>query len=100
MTISINFFNVSRRTTGLNIFGELYNVLLGFGMMIENNSLKWVGQCPKVIYTLTMLTILVRHFLFLTTNFRCFYEMWFRLGVDKLLHLSIAVLNSLWEKCV
>lgn len=81
MTFSINFSNVSRRTTGLNIFEESYNVLLGFGMIIENNSLKWAGQCPKVIYILVMLTILVRHFLFLTTNFRCFHEMWFRLGV-------------------
>ena len=100
MTFSINFSNVSRRTTGLNIFEESYNVLLGFGMIIENNSLKWAGQCPKVIYILVMLTILVRHFLFLTTNFRCFHKMWFRLGVDKLLHLSITVLNSSWEKCV
>jgi len=48
-----------------------------------------------LIYTLTML---MRHLLSLTTALRCFQETWSGLEVNELLHLSMALLNSLLEK--
>jgi len=46
----------------------------------------------------TMLTMLIRYLLFLTTALRYFQETWSGPEVDKLLYLSIALLNSLLEK--
>jgi len=36
----MTFPSIFNKTMGQNIFGELYNTLLGFGIMIEINSLK------------------------------------------------------------
>ena len=98
MTFLISFSKVFGRMMGLNILGKSYDTLLDFGMMIEDDSLKWVSQWPSVIHTLVMLMKLLKHFLFFMTAFRCFYKMWSSLEVDKLLHLSIALLNFSWEK--
>jgi len=40
MTFSMSFSRVLKRTMGLNDFGESYNSLLGFGMMILIEVLK------------------------------------------------------------
>ena len=47
-----------------------------------------------------MLTILFKHILSLTIDLRCFYDTLFRLGIDKLLHLVIMILNSSIEKSI
>jgi len=83
----------------LNILRELYNALLGFEM-IEDDFLKWASQWLSMMYMLAMLTKLLRHFSFFTTTFRCFYEIQSGLGVNKLFHLSITLLNFSWEKSV
>jgi len=44
MTFSMSFPDVLRRTIGLNTLGELYNSLLGLGMMINVDTLKYEGQ--------------------------------------------------------
>ena len=44
MTFSISFSKMLRRMMGLNIFGKSCEALLGFGMIIDNDSLKCVGQ--------------------------------------------------------
>jgi len=45
-----------------------------------------------------MLTMLFKYLSSLTTSLRCFYEIPFGLEVDKLLHLSIAIINFFLEK--
>jgi len=40
MTFSISLPKVLRRTMGLNAFGELYDILLGFGITIVVEILK------------------------------------------------------------
>ena len=45
-----------------------------------------------------MLIILSKHLSFLMTHLRYFYEILSSLGVDKLLHLLIAIMNSFLEK--
>ena len=100
MTFLISFSNVFRRTIGLSILEKSYNTLLSFRMMIDDDFLKWSGQWLSMMYVLAILMKLLRYFLFLTTDFRCFYKTWSSLGVDKLLHLLIVLLNSLWEKNV
>jgi len=44
MTFSISFPNILRRTMGLNDFGESYDFLLGLGMMIVDEDLKYNGH--------------------------------------------------------
>ena len=83
---------------GLNNFGESYNSLLGFGMMIVIEILKWEGQWPSSKYALAMLMIPFRHTLSLMMFLRCFYESLLGSGVDKLLHLAMESINSFSEK--
>ena len=98
MTFSMNFPSIFNNTMDQNILGELYEALLDFGMIIDNNILKCNSQCPKLIHVLAILTILIKHVLSLTIVLRYFYNTLSGLGVDKLLHLVIAFLNSSVEK--
>jgi len=82
----------------LNIFEESYKALLDFRMIIDNDFLKFVSQWPSNIQVFVILTMLQRHFSFLITVFRCFYEILSSLGINELLHFLIAFLNFSWEK--
>jgi len=44
MAFSMSFPKMLRRMMGLNDFGELYESLWGFGMMMIIEVLKWDGQ--------------------------------------------------------
>ena len=94
----MSFPSVFNKMMGQNILGELYEALLGFGMMIDNDILKCDSQCSRLIYMLAILIILIKHVLFLTIALKCFYDILSRLEVDKLLHLIIAFMNFLVEK--
>ena len=61
---------VLRRTMGWKAFGLLYESLLGLGIMMVDEVLKYSGQYPKLMYESAMLTILVRHESCLMMNFR------------------------------
>ena len=61
---------VLRRTMGWKAFGWLYKDLLGLGMMIVKEILKYSGQYPRLMHESAMLTMLVRHELFLMINFK------------------------------
>jgi len=67
-------------------------------MIMDEDNLKWVGQCPKSIQALAILTIFSKHSSSLTIALRCFYEILLGPELDKLLHLSIALMNSFLEK--
>ena len=69
--------------------------MLGLGLMIDDNILKYNSQCPKLIHVLAMLINLLRHILSLMIALRCFHDNLFSPGVNELLHLAIKLLNSL-----
>jgi len=60
--------------------------------------IKFFLEWPKLIYTLVILTIFFKQPISLTTTLRYFYETLSGPRVDKLLHLSIALVNSLFKK--
>ena len=66
--------------------------------MINDNDLKYNGQCPKLMYILAILIKFFKHSVFLTITLKCFHKILSGLKVDKLLHLLIALVNSLFEK--
>ena len=93
----MRFSKVLRSTIGLKDLEELYNFLLGFGMIIDVNILKWDGQWPNSKHASAILIILFRHELFLTIHLRCLQDSLLGPGVDKLLHLAIELMNSSLE---
>ena len=98
INFSISLLSMFKRIIGLNILGVLYNILLGLGMMIDIDSLKWHGQCSKLIYTLAMFMILTRHAKFLVITLRCLQDNLSGLEVKSLLYLLIDVKNFSLEK--
>ena len=61
---------VLRRTMGQKAFGLSYEGLLGLGIMMVDEVLKYSGQYPKLMHESVMLTMLVRHKSCLMMNFR------------------------------
>ena len=55
---------------GWKAFSWSYEDLLGLGMMIVDEILKYSGQYPRLIHESAMLTILVRHESFLMISFK------------------------------
>ena len=76
---------------------KLYKALLGLEMMIDNEILKCDSQYPKLIHMLAILTKFFKHVSSLTIILRCFQDILFRPGVNKLLYLVIELLNSSLE---
>ena len=58
------------RTIGLNDLRESYDFLLGLGMMIVVDFLKYEGQNPRSIQALAILIIMLRHSSFLRITLR------------------------------
>ena len=98
MTFSMSFPSIFNKEIGWNILGELYEALLGLGVMINDDTLKCNGQCPKLIHVLAMLMILFKHLSSLTITLRCFHDILSRPSVNELLYLTIASLSSSFEK--
>jgi len=82
---------------GLNDLNELYEGLLGLGMITVEDLLKWLGQYPKLIQAFAIFMILGRHLLCFRTDLRWLHNSLSGPGVDKLLQLLIAILNSSFE---
>ena len=51
---SKSFPIVFNRTMGWKDLGESYDALLGLGMIMVMNVLKWNGQCPKSMQALAI----------------------------------------------
>ena len=62
-------------------------------MMMDNDVLKYISQCSRLMYVLAMLTIFSKYLFSLTITLRCFHETLSGLGADKLLHLSIVLMS-------
>ena len=78
---------------GLKDLGELYDVLLGFGMTIVVEFLKWLGQYSILIYALVMAMMFFKQVLSLTTYLRCPHNNLLGLGADELLYFTIMLVN-------
>jgi len=61
---------------------------------MDDKVLKCIDYRSRSIHTLAMLMILVRHLSFLMTDLRCFHEIQSGPDMDKLLHLTMTLLNS------
>ena len=66
--------------------------------MIDNNVLKCNSQYSKLIHVLAMLTKLFRHISSLMIALRCFQDNLSSHGINELLYLAIALLESSVEK--
>ena len=89
-----------RSTIGLKNFGELYDILLGFGITIVVDFLKWLDQYPISKHALAITIMFFKHVLSLIMYLRCSYESLSGPDTDMLLHLTIALLNSSSENNV
>ena len=98
MTFSMSLLSIFNRTISLNVLGELYEALLGLGMITNNNILKCISQWPKSIHALAILIELLRYKKSLTITLRYLQDNLLGLGVNKLLHLIMELLNSSLEK--
>ena len=94
MTFSISFPKELRSTMGLKDLGESYNALLGFGITMVIEFLKWLGQYPISIHALAMVMMFFKHVLSLTTRLRFPHDNLLGPGADKLLHLTIVLVDS------
>ena len=94
---SKSFPIVFKRTIGQYNLGELYTVLLGLGIMIVVDNLKWDGQYPKSIQALAMSISLDKQSSSLMMILICLQVSLLGPGTDKLLHFSIALINSCLE---
>ena len=90
--------SIFNRIIGLNILEVLYDALLGLGIMIDMDTLKCKGQCPKLIYALVIFKILSRHTKFFIISLRCPQDSLSGPEVKLLLYLLIADKNSSLEK--
>jgi len=66
-------------------------------MIINDEDLKYNSQCSKSMHMLALM-IFFKQPIYLTTTLRYFHEVLSGLRVDKLLHLLIVLVNSLFEK--
>ena len=83
-----------RSTIGLKALVVLYDALLGFGIMIDFDSLQCSGQKPTEMHMLAKFTILLRHVLSVIRGLRCLHMTWSGPGDNEFKHLSIASMNS------
>ena len=100
ITFSISLPRVFNKTIGRNAFGLSYDVLSGLGIMTVVETLKYLGQCPKLMQALAMLTILDRHLLFLRISFQWCHVILSGPGAEESTHLLMADTNSNLEKGV
>jgi len=94
MTFLISLPVVFRSTISLNNLGELYDDLLGFGIMMVNEILKCKGQKPNSIQMFVIAIMFFKHVLSLRTILRCIHDNLSGPGVNILLHLNKVLVNS------
>jgi len=97
ITFSMSLPNVLRRTIGWNAFGWSYKDLLGLGMIIVDETLKYFGQYSKLMHELAMLIMLVRQVSWLMVYFKWHHISLSGPSAYASLHLLITDLNSSLE---
>ena len=97
MTFSISLPTVLSRIIGLNNLKKSYRDLLSFGIMTVIDFLKWDSQKPKSMHALAILMILSKQTLSWRTILRWLHDNLSGPGVEELLQLVMAILNSSLE---
>ena len=87
ITFSTSLPRVFKRVIGQNVFGLLYNVLFGLGMMTVVEILKYLGQWPRLMQVLVILMILERQSSFLMISFQCRHNILSGPGAEESIHL-------------
>ena len=70
ITFSMSLPRVLRRTIGQKAFGLSYDGLFGFGMTAVVDTLKYLGQCLRLMQASAILMTLERQASFLTMIFQ------------------------------
>jgi len=97
MTFSMSLPNVLRRTMGWKDLEWLYDCL---EITTVDEHLKWFDQCPRLIQASAILMMLQRHSSCLRIDLRWLQDNLSGPGIDELLQLLIACLNSSLENGV
>ena len=97
ITFLISLPTVLSRTIGLKNFGKSYDFLFGLEMTTVVDLLKCDSQYSSSIQALVMQLIILRHSLSLRIILRWLYDNLSGPGVEVLLQLAIAILNSFFE---
>ena len=87
-----------KSTIGRKAFGVSYEDLFGLGIMTVVDTLKYLGQCPKLMQASAMLMILDKHSSFLIISFQWRHVILSGPRVEESTHLLIADTNSNLEK--
>ena len=83
---------------GQKDLGMLYDALLDLGMTTDVAVLNWCGQTSYLMQVFAMQTIFSRHSLSAIRGLRYLHDIWSGLGVEDGEHLTMASLNSCFEK--
>ena len=67
-------------------------------MITNDDVLKCDDQWSRLIHMLVILIIFFKHLMSLIIVLRCFYKTLSELGVNKLLHLLMALINFSFDK--
>ena len=70
------------------------NALLGLGIMIDDNVLKWDSQWPNLMHVSAILIRFLRHVTSLTIILRCLQDSLLGPEVNELLYFTIKLVNS------
>ena len=98
MTFLINLPIVLSRTISQKALRKSYNFLLSLEIMINVKTLKCDGQWPNFIHALALAISFLRNVMSLTHLLRFLHDDLSSPGVDRLLHLEMALTNSFSEK--
>jgi len=93
MTFSMSLLIVLSKTMSLKALGKLYDSLLGLGIMMNIETLKCTSQWPSSKHVSAILMIFLKHALFLMILLKYLYDNLSGLGVNKLLYLSMELMN-------
>jgi len=64
ITFLMSFPRVLKRMMGQKVLGESYEALLGLGITMVMDCLKWIGQNARSIHALAIRTMLAKHLSF------------------------------------
>ena len=97
MTFLMSLPIVLSNMMGLNALEESYSSLLGLEIIIDVETLEYVGQWPSSKYASVILIIFLKYLLSLIILLKCLHDNLSGLGVDELLYLLMELMNSASE---
>ena len=97
MTFLISLLIVLSKMINLKFLGKSYDFLLGLGIMMNAETLKYNSQWPHSIYTSAILINFLKHAISSTILLRYLYDNLSSPVISKLLHFAIELMNSSFE---